>query len=68
MTKRSHKKVATTASMLVDLEHIVIDPQASNETKVNALNLAYELGLNQGNLDGSMSMAERLTTSAKGNL
>jgi hypothetical protein len=68
VTKRSHKKVATTASMLVDLEHIVIDPQASNETKVNALNLAYELGLNQGNLDGSMSMAERLTTSAKGNL
>lgn len=64
----SKKNPPTPAAMLADLQRMVCEDGTTDAIRVQALALAFEIGKNQGHLDGAISMADRLTASAKSRL
>jgi hypothetical protein len=60
MTKRKDS-TPTPASMLNALRTMVVAPEATNETRLRSLELAYEIGKSEGHFAGAVKMAEGLT-------
>lgn len=64
----SKKNPPTSAAMMTQLRALVIAPEATNETRLRALELAYELGKTAGHFEGAVKMADGLTADFTKNL
>jgi hypothetical protein len=62
MTKRIQKP-ATTTSLLADLVTLVCDAHATNDTKTQAISIAYEIGKGEGRVAGAEDMGNTLMAS-----
>lgn len=62
------KNPPTPQAMMTQLRTLVIAPEATNETRLRALELAYEIGKSAGHFDGAVKMATDLTADFAKNL
>lgn len=59
----SKKNPPTSTSIIADLVKLVCTPNADDNTKSEAIKIAYEIGKGEGRVDGAKSMGERLVAS-----
>lgn len=62
MTKRIEKS-PTTEGILRDCRELVCNPHSSNETKIQAVTIAFNIGLSKGRVDGAQEMGEHMLSS-----
>jgi hypothetical protein len=62
------KKSMTSAAMMASLRTMIVAEESTGETRLRALELAYEIGKAAGHFDGAVKMAEGLTADFAKNL